>query len=544
MKNYYKVLGLKITSTQEQIKKAYRELVKKLHPDVCDDTEESNNKLHEVNEAYSILSDSDKKDEYDNELAEIIKKRRQKKSEKIESEESIEYYTVYEQDFSGTPFGGGCSFSYANYGPSVVSTPPFMTNEFGQNVGHFACNMQNQPPQYQTQVIHPNTNFANPEINNYAYSQNPQASSYGNTIINPKANPNPYMQNMQNVQQPQPQQQPQNYANTFAPNPNQTINPNKNPNGFSQTNPNTRGARQPNPQTTDNTNQTPFAAFANSDNNQMQKRKIITGEKDMDSRLRKAFERGYKSAEEHASKVWAKKEQDLLKRIEDLGDKLAIINSKNTDVMTQYSAEITKLNAKILEMQSNQSNQSNSAGNDLLLQKNAELEQELLRTRMVLADSQNSSKAKDMQIEKLIQEQSRYNQKAQQESEQKLSKQEILNQIQTITTDRENYLQAMKKKLSGTHYATLDSFFWDDKVTLEKNYKTIKINLERDSSNLGNEWLFASLDIAYNTLKDTYLKEEYDISIGVGKADITINRNREVDFKNKINKLNRDLEQV
>ena len=61
-KNYYDVLGVKKTATQEEIKKAYRELCKKYHPDKNggDDT-----KIKEVNEAYATLGDEDKRKQYD-----------------------------------------------------------------------------------------------------------------------------------------------------------------------------------------------------------------------------------------------------------------------------------------------------------------------------------------------------------------------------------------------------------------------------------------------------------------------------------------------
>ena len=61
-KNYYDVLGVSKTATQNEIKKAYRELCKKYHPDKHggDDT-----KIKEINEAYSVLSDKNKRNQYD-----------------------------------------------------------------------------------------------------------------------------------------------------------------------------------------------------------------------------------------------------------------------------------------------------------------------------------------------------------------------------------------------------------------------------------------------------------------------------------------------
>lgn len=68
--NYYTVFGLKYPSSQEEIKKAYHNLIKKYHPDVGGDTE----KMQILNQAYDVLSDSAKKAKYDKWLLEIIKK--------------------------------------------------------------------------------------------------------------------------------------------------------------------------------------------------------------------------------------------------------------------------------------------------------------------------------------------------------------------------------------------------------------------------------------------------------------------------------------
>ena len=61
--NYYEILGLSNDATQEEIKKNFRELAKKTHPDKTkDDSEEEMMKL---NKAYEILSDKESKEKYD-----------------------------------------------------------------------------------------------------------------------------------------------------------------------------------------------------------------------------------------------------------------------------------------------------------------------------------------------------------------------------------------------------------------------------------------------------------------------------------------------
>ncbi len=63
-KDYYEILGIDKNATQEDIKKAYRNLAKKYHPDVNKD-KSSSEKFKEINEAFSVLSDEGKKHKYD-----------------------------------------------------------------------------------------------------------------------------------------------------------------------------------------------------------------------------------------------------------------------------------------------------------------------------------------------------------------------------------------------------------------------------------------------------------------------------------------------
>ena len=64
-RDYYEVLGLGKGASEDEIKKAYRKLAKKYHPDVNPGDQDAEAKFKEVNEAYSILSDQEKKARYD-----------------------------------------------------------------------------------------------------------------------------------------------------------------------------------------------------------------------------------------------------------------------------------------------------------------------------------------------------------------------------------------------------------------------------------------------------------------------------------------------
>ena len=64
-KDYYKILGVKRTADEKEIKKAYRKLARKYHPDVNSGDSKANAKFLEINEANEVLADPEKRKEYD-----------------------------------------------------------------------------------------------------------------------------------------------------------------------------------------------------------------------------------------------------------------------------------------------------------------------------------------------------------------------------------------------------------------------------------------------------------------------------------------------
>jgi len=63
--DYYKILGVDKNASQEDIKKAYRKLARKLHPDLNPNDKEANKKFQQINEANEVLSDPEKRKKYD-----------------------------------------------------------------------------------------------------------------------------------------------------------------------------------------------------------------------------------------------------------------------------------------------------------------------------------------------------------------------------------------------------------------------------------------------------------------------------------------------
>ncbi len=64
-RDYYQILGVDKRASQDDIKKAYRKLARKFHPDVNPDDPNAEEKFKDINEAYQVLSDEDKRHKYD-----------------------------------------------------------------------------------------------------------------------------------------------------------------------------------------------------------------------------------------------------------------------------------------------------------------------------------------------------------------------------------------------------------------------------------------------------------------------------------------------
>ena len=84
-KDYYKILGVDRSASQKDIKSAYRKLTKKYHPDLNHGDKDAELKYRDVNEAYEVLSNPQKRKMYD------------------------QFGTADPQGFGGAggPFGGG-----------------------------------------------------------------------------------------------------------------------------------------------------------------------------------------------------------------------------------------------------------------------------------------------------------------------------------------------------------------------------------------------------------------------------------------------------
>ncbi len=64
-KDYYSILGLTRSASDKDIKQAYRKLARKYHPDVNPGNKSAEEKFKEINQAYEVISDVEKRKKYD-----------------------------------------------------------------------------------------------------------------------------------------------------------------------------------------------------------------------------------------------------------------------------------------------------------------------------------------------------------------------------------------------------------------------------------------------------------------------------------------------
>lgn len=114
-KDYYKVLGVSKDASEKDIQKAYRKLARKYHPDVNPENQEAEEKFKDINEAYQVLSDPEKRREYD-ELSQYYQQYGRWPGAGPTGGDGqrwgrrTQYRTMNEEDFSDI-FGGSSPFS-------------------------------------------------------------------------------------------------------------------------------------------------------------------------------------------------------------------------------------------------------------------------------------------------------------------------------------------------------------------------------------------------------------------------------------------------
>ena len=118
-KDYYKILHLSESASQEEIKKSFRKLALELHPDHNPNDPESENKFKEITEAYGVLSDMQKKQEYDRFRSDYLSGRSSSKfhysqedifSSMFQGQNAQEIFEELNREFSRSGYRSGNSF--------------------------------------------------------------------------------------------------------------------------------------------------------------------------------------------------------------------------------------------------------------------------------------------------------------------------------------------------------------------------------------------------------------------------------------------------
>lgn len=146
--DYYKELELSKTATPEEIKKAYRKLARKYHPDVNPNNPEAEQKFKLINKAYEVLSDPEKRQKYDKygkdwEHAEAFEQAQRQYGSQSRARGGSRTYTTFEgadadqfSDFFRSMFGDfeGSDFSSAFTGARGRRTMAFKRQDYQANL--------------------------------------------------------------------------------------------------------------------------------------------------------------------------------------------------------------------------------------------------------------------------------------------------------------------------------------------------------------------------------------------------------------------------
>lgn len=135
--DYYKILGIDKTAAEADIKKAYRKLARKLHPDLNPNDQEAHQKFQQINEANEVLSDPEKRKKYDKygkdwQHAEQFEQQRQSQRpsqnfSQYSTEEGHDFSSFFESMFGGSGHRQQTKFRGQDYQAQLkLSLPDIM----------------------------------------------------------------------------------------------------------------------------------------------------------------------------------------------------------------------------------------------------------------------------------------------------------------------------------------------------------------------------------------------------------------------------------
>lgn len=136
--DYYKILELKKDASTEDIKKAYRKLARKHHPDLNPNNAEANKKFQQINEANEVLSDPEKRKKYDKygkdwQHADQLDAQ-QEQQRRYQSQNSNGGYSSYGGGFDGGNFSDFFSSMFGGAGSRSSGRSPFKGQDYNANL--------------------------------------------------------------------------------------------------------------------------------------------------------------------------------------------------------------------------------------------------------------------------------------------------------------------------------------------------------------------------------------------------------------------------
>ncbi len=144
--DYYKILGVDKRATQDDIKKAYRKLARKLHPDLNPDDKEAEKKFKELNEANEVLSNPENRAKYD------------KYGENWKHGEEYEKAQQQQRQYQQQNYGGG-GFSGADFGEGEDFSDFFQSMFGGAGGGFGRSSRGSSSGKFKGQDVHAELNL-------------------------------------------------------------------------------------------------------------------------------------------------------------------------------------------------------------------------------------------------------------------------------------------------------------------------------------------------------------------------------------------------
>ncbi|KMQ65401.1 molecular chaperone DnaJ [Chryseobacterium angstadtii] len=144
--DYYKILGVDKSATQDDIKKAYRKLARKLHPDLNPDDKEAERKFKELNEANEVLSNPENRSKYD------------KYGENWKHGEEYEKAQQQQRQYQQQNYGGG-GFSGADFGEGEDFSDFFQSMFGGSGSGFGKSSRGTSSGKFKGQDVHAELNL-------------------------------------------------------------------------------------------------------------------------------------------------------------------------------------------------------------------------------------------------------------------------------------------------------------------------------------------------------------------------------------------------